>query len=138
MPAKLTDGPIEFGVVVSDRDRSVAFYGDLLGLPYLGEIVFPLGRLWRFALGSAVVKLIGYDDPIEALSPPSALRAVGYRYLTVQVSNIEELVAECARAGCAVPMPVTEAAPSVQFAFVEDPDGNRVELVQIGPASSGE
>jgi catechol 2,3-dioxygenase-like lactoylglutathione lyase family enzyme len=134
VPAEITNAPIEFGVVVSDRDRSVAFYGDLLGLPYLGEIVFPLGRLWRFAIGSAVVKLIGYDDPIEAVSPPGALRAVGYRYLTVQVANVVELVAECTRGGYAVPMPVTEAAPGIQFAFVEDPDGNRVELVQFDPA----
>jgi catechol 2,3-dioxygenase-like lactoylglutathione lyase family enzyme len=131
VPAKLSAAPVEFGVVVSNRARSVAFYGDLLGLPYLGEIVFPLGRLWRFAIGSAVVKLIGYDDPIEALSPPGALRAVGYRYLTVYVTNIEELVAECARGGCSVPMSVTEAAPGVRFAFVEDPDGNRVELVEL-------
>jgi catechol 2,3-dioxygenase-like lactoylglutathione lyase family enzyme len=131
VPAEISNAPIELGVVVSDRDRSVAFYGGVLGLPYLGEIVFPLGRLWRFAIGSGVVKLIGYDDPIEAFSPPGGLRAVGYRYLTVQVDNIHELVAECERAGCSVPMPVTEAAPGVAFAFVEDPDGNRVELVQF-------
>jgi catechol 2,3-dioxygenase-like lactoylglutathione lyase family enzyme len=135
MVANISNAPIEFGVVVSDRERSFAFYGQVLGLPYLGEIVFPLGRLWRFALGSAVVKLIGYDAPIEAQSPPGELRAVGYRYLTVQVSNIVELVAECSRAGCPVPMPVTEAAPGVSFAFVEDPDGNRVELVQISLVS---
>jgi lactoylglutathione lyase len=131
MPATISNAPIEFGVVVSDRDRSVAFYGDVLGLPYLGEIVFPLGRLWRFTIGSAVVKLIGYNDPIEALSPPGELRAVGFRYLTVPVANIDEVVADCARAACPVPMPVTEAAPGVRFAFVEDPDGNRVELVQV-------
>jgi catechol 2,3-dioxygenase-like lactoylglutathione lyase family enzyme len=134
VPAEITNAPIEFGVVVSDRERSIAFYGDLLGLPYLGEIVFPLGRLWRFAIGSAVVKLIGYDAPIEALSPPGELRAVGFRYLTVQVANIDQVVTECARLGCPVPMPVTEAAPGVQFAFVEDPDGNRIELVQVDPA----
>jgi lactoylglutathione lyase len=134
VPAEITDAPIEFGVVVSDREKSTAFYGDLLGLPYLGEIVFPLGRLWRFAIGSAVVKLIGYDAPLEALSPPGELRAAGYRYLTVQVANIDDVVAECAGYGCPVPMPVTEAAPGVRFAFVEDPDGNRVELVQLGPA----
>jgi catechol 2,3-dioxygenase-like lactoylglutathione lyase family enzyme len=102
-------------------------------LPYLGEIVFPLGRLWRFAIGGAVVKLIGYDEPIEALSPPGELRAVGFRYLTVPVANIDDVVAECTRAGCRVPMPVTEAAPGVHFAFVEDPDGNRIELVQFDP-----
>jgi lactoylglutathione lyase len=133
MPAEITGAPIEFGVVVSDRDRSFAFYGETLGLSYLGEIVFPLGRLWRFSVGSAVVKLIGYNDPIEATSPDGALRAVGYRYLTVQVANIDELVHECASAGYAVPMPVTEAAPGIHFAFVEDPDGNRVELVQVRP-----
>jgi catechol 2,3-dioxygenase-like lactoylglutathione lyase family enzyme len=134
VPAQLTDAPIELGVVVSDRERSFRFYGDLLGLPYLGEIVFPLGRLWRFAIGATVVKLIGYDDPIEATSPAGALRAVGYRYLTVPVANIDQLVAECAQAGCAIPLPVTEAAPGIKFAFVEDPDGNRVELVEINPA----
>jgi catechol 2,3-dioxygenase-like lactoylglutathione lyase family enzyme len=134
MPAEITDAPVELGVVVSDRDRSFTFYGDVLGLPYLGEIVFPLGRLWRFAVGAAVVKLIGYNDPIEAYSPAGALRAVGYRYLTIQVANIDELVGECASAGFAVPLPVTEAAPGIHFAFVEDPDGNRVELVQVRSA----
>ena len=38
--AKLSSDAIEIGVVVRDADRSLEFYRDVLGLPYLGDLDF--------------------------------------------------------------------------------------------------
>ena len=40
MVAKINNGAIEIGIVVRDAERSLAFYRDVLGLPYLGDLDF--------------------------------------------------------------------------------------------------
>ena len=40
MTAKLSSDAIEIGVVVRDAERSLEFYRDVLGLPYLGDLDF--------------------------------------------------------------------------------------------------
>ena len=56
------------------------------------------------------------------------------RYWTISVSNLDELVAACEAAGYNVPVPPREVSPesrpNTRIAFVEDPDGNRVELLE--------
>jgi predicted enzyme related to lactoylglutathione lyase len=48
------------------------------------------------------------------------------------VSNLAEVVRACANAGATVPMSEREIRPGVRIAMVTDPDGNWVELLQIG------
>ncbi len=54
----------------------------------------------------------------------------GYRYWTITVSNLAELVSACEEAGRTVVVPVTELRPGITIAIVEDPDGNWVEFLQ--------
>ena len=130
MTAQLSSDAIEIGVVVRDPDRCLEFYRDVLGLAYIGDLEFPGARMWRFQAGTSVVKLLRFDEE-PALSPPGEVTATGYRYLSLFVSNIDDLVAECARFGASVPIPVTEFRPGFRFAFVEDPEGNRIELLDV-------
>jgi catechol 2,3-dioxygenase-like lactoylglutathione lyase family enzyme len=131
VPAKLSSQAIEVGIVVRDVDRSLAFYRDVLGLPYLGDLDFSVARMWRFQAGSSVVKLLLFREEATASNPPGDVTATGYRYLSLFVSNLEELVEECSQFGAAVPIPVTEFRPGSRFAFVEDPEGNRIELLEV-------
>jgi lactoylglutathione lyase len=133
--AKLSSEAIEVGVVVRDADRCLAFYRDALGLPYLGDLDFGVAHMWRFQAGTSVVKLLRFHEEPAAANPPGEVTATGYRYLSLFVSGIEDLVADLARSGAQVAIPVTEFRPGSRFAFVEDPEGNRIELLDIAPAA---
>ena len=56
---------------------------------------------------------------------------MGIAYMSLFVSNIEDLVAEVVQFGGQVAIPVTEFRPGARFAFVEDPEGNRIELLDV-------
>jgi predicted enzyme related to lactoylglutathione lyase len=87
--------------------------------------------MWRFAAGGSVVKLLEQvPTPAEA-NPAGDIPATGLRYLSLFVSNLDELVAECEAYGCVIALPVTEFQPGAKFAFVEDPEGNRIELLDV-------
>lgn len=131
MAAKLGSGAIEIGIVVRDPDRCLEFYRDVLGLPYLGDLDFGVARMWRFQAGTSVVKLLRFREEPAASSPPGEVTATGYRYMSFFVTNIEDLIGECERFGAAVPVPLTEFQPGSRFAFVEDPEGNRIELLDV-------
>ena len=126
------DVKVEVGVVVRDADAMAAFYGDVIGLQYVGDLEFGGGRMRRYAHGDAVVKLVATDAPPELSNPPNgpAGDASGVRYLTLQVDDVEATVKRCVDAGRPVPVPRFEFQPGVFIAMVEDPDGNWVELVQ--------
>jgi len=128
MVAKINNSAIEVGIVVRDAERSLAFYRDTLGLEYLGDLVFPGAHMWRFQAGGSVVKLLEQDPPAE---PAGATPSAGLSYVSLFVSNLEELVEEVSAAGCTISIPVTEFQPGARFAFVEDPEGNRIELLDV-------
>jgi catechol 2,3-dioxygenase-like lactoylglutathione lyase family enzyme len=126
IPAK---NALDIGILVKDITASLAFYQGVLGLQKLGELPIPFGHMHRLAFGDSFVKLV---DP-KKLPPSGELgltKALGYRYLTFQVSNLEEICADCERAGVPFDIPMQELMPGVFIAMVRDPDGNVVEFVQ--------
>ncbi len=120
---------IDIGIIVSDIDASLAFYGDLLGLEKVQEMPLWFGTMHRMAYGDSFVKLV---DPKEV--PPAGqdgLHSVlGFRYLTFQVANIDEICDACSAAGVTFEVEKNEFMPGVTIAMVRDPDGNIVEFVQ--------
>jgi predicted enzyme related to lactoylglutathione lyase len=56
--------------------------------------------------------------------------AIGYRYWTIAISNIDAAVPVCEAAGCKIPVPITPIGPRIKIAMVADPDGNWVNLLQ--------
>jgi lactoylglutathione lyase len=128
MVAKINNDAIEIGIVVRDAEKSLAFYRDTLGLEYLGDLVFPGNHMWRFQAGGSVVKLLAQDPPAE---PAGDTPTAGLSYLSLFVSNLEEIVQEVEDAGCTIAIPITEFQPGARFAFVQDPEGNRIELLDV-------
>ena len=137
MTAKLSSDAIEVGVVVRDVDRCLEFYRDVLGLSYVGDLDFGVAHMWRFQAGTSVVKLLLFREEPTGSNPPGEVTATGYRYMSLFVSNIDDLVAEVAQFGGTVAIPVTEFQPGSRFAFVEDPEGNRIELLDVAAAAAG-
>lgn len=123
------------GVTVSDLERSLAFYRDLLGLKLvlrkgtasgLGEVAFleaPGGQL------ELVMPEPGVSTP--ARRPED--REAGLRHITLAYDDIEAMMDKLADAGVTVleePRLAYNSEVLEKVAFVLDPDGIVVELAQ--------
>jgi lactoylglutathione lyase len=113
-------------LVVSDLDRAVAFYTDVLGLP-LKHRSGPFAQLstgqTRLALyeRGAMAETLGFD--LEPPRPEAAAFEIGFLVPDVDHA-FEEL---CARG--AVPVtPPTDRPWGQRTAYVRDPDGHLIEL----------
>jgi catechol 2,3-dioxygenase-like lactoylglutathione lyase family enzyme len=122
---------VDIGLVVKDIKKSLAFYQDLLGLKKVGEMEVWFGTMHRLGFGDSFVKLI---DPTQV--PPAGHvgleTELGFRYLTFQISNLDQVCADCEKAGITFELPKKELLPGVRIAMVHDPDGTVVEFVQRG------
>lgn len=120
---------LDIGVICGNIGKSLAFYQDLLGLEKVQEMPLPFGTMHRMAFGDSFVKLVDPND-VPPAGPLGLLKAQGFRYLTFQIANIDEVCAACEQAGIAFEIPKQELMPGVTIAMVRDPDGNVVEFVQ--------
>ena len=133
MVMKLTSPGLDLGIVVSDLEQSLRFYRDLLGLHHEGSNPVPGGgtmhRLWA---AESMVKLVAPEPAPAAPVIAGGLRggALGLRYFTFSIDGIDELMEELVANGVTVTRAVTEMAPGVRIALVEDPDGNQVEFLE--------
>ena len=131
MTVQLTKDSIDLGIHVKDPEKSLAFYRDTLGFEQVGEMDMPGGmHMWRLMCGSSMIKLVNSERGPKAENPGGGIiGANGYRYWTISVSNLAELVEQCETAGVKVVVPITELRPRITIAMVEDPDGNWVEFL---------
>lgn len=120
---------VDIGILVSDIERSLEFYQDLLGLEKLEELDVWFGRFHRLRHGESFVKLVAPFDN-AAPTPPRIEDQYGMRYLTFSVQNIDEICAACEEGGVIFEYPKGELRPGVVIAMVRDPDGNIVEFVE--------
>ena len=132
MGIQLTKDSIDLGIIIKDSEKSLAFYRDTLGFKHEGDM--PMGggtTMHRLLCGTSLIKLLspGTKPPAEA-APGGIQGATGYRYWTISVSNLDDLVKECEAKGYNVPVQPREIRPGVRIAMVEDPDGNWVEFLQ--------
>jgi catechol 2,3-dioxygenase-like lactoylglutathione lyase family enzyme len=111
---------VQLAMPAGQEDRARAFYSVVLGIPEVAKPAALAGRggAW-FERGILRVHL-GVDPDFR----PARKAHPGLR-----VRGLDELVARCRAAGYVV----NEAEPreTSRQAFVEDPFGNRIELVEI-------
>src|SRR4051812_33360273 len=109
MTVQLTKDSIDFGIHVKDSDASLAFYRDTLGFEPVGDGPMPGGmHMWRLMCGSSMIKLVTFEKPPKYEGVPGPIgRAPGYRYWTISVSNLDEIVAKCEAGGYKIAVPVT-------------------------------
>jgi lactoylglutathione lyase len=122
---------------VADLDRSLAFYTDAMGMQLLRRKDYPGGRFTLAFVGygnesdSAVLELTHNWD-IDAYEIGS-----GYGHIAIGVDDIQATCSAIAAAGGRV---VREPGPmkhgTTVIAFVEDPDGYKVELIEISSRAS--
>jgi catechol 2,3-dioxygenase-like lactoylglutathione lyase family enzyme len=133
MGVQLKKDSIDLGIVVSDIERSLAFYRDFLGLPY--DRSMPMSKtttLHFLKAGTTAIKLWEVAEPPGAAGTTWPLDAqLGMRYITLTISNLDEVLAG-AGDDVQVIMGATQLMPGVRIAMLGDPDGNAVELLEAG------
>ena len=116
---------------VGDLDRSIEFYTKVLGMAVLRRRDYPEGRFTNCFVGygdeehNAVLELTHNWDT-KSYEP-----GTGYGHVAIEVDDAYRACDEVSRRGGKVTRP---AGPmkhgTTVIAFVEDPDGYKIELIQ--------
>jgi len=119
------------GIAVSNLERSLAFYQGQLGFEVVERIEvtgFDLTAIF-IRLGSCVIELLDYHVKEGLQRAPANI--FGLRHLTILVDDMEKAYAELSAKGVTFTRPPLEVVPSrVKNAFLADPDGTPIELLQ--------
>jgi catechol 2,3-dioxygenase-like lactoylglutathione lyase family enzyme len=139
-------------VVVSDMERSIAFYCRLLGMTVLMDRM--LEGLWfeevtgrpnaraRCVIlegpgGGCRIELLAYDGGDGRPLPVNSLPAtVGLRHFAVRVDDIEACLATQDEPPLIIAVPREIVPVGKRMAYVRDPDGAIVELAEYGGTPS--
>jgi lactoylglutathione lyase len=117
---------------VRDLDASLNFYTNLLGMKLLRKRDYPTGKF--------TLAFVGYGDETdntvielthnwEQAEPYNLGNAFGH--LAIGVPDVYKACERLADAGVKIPRPAGPMAHGGSvIAFIEDPDGYRIELVQ--------
>ena len=117
---------------VRDLDASLQFYTDLLGMKLLRKRDYPSGKFTLAFVGygdessNTVIELTHNWSQAEPYNLGSA-----FGHLALGVPDVYETCERLAAAGVKIPRPAGPMAHGGSvIAFIEDPDGYRIELVQ--------
>jgi catechol 2,3-dioxygenase-like lactoylglutathione lyase family enzyme len=129
---KLTSAGVDIGIVVRDGAAALAFYRDLLGMRHEGDNPVPFGgQMHRLFAGETMVKIVVPDEPPPVDAADGGIpAATGIRYLTLSVSNLDEILDACEAASVPIVRPATTMGAGVRIAIVADPEGNLVEFLE--------
>ena len=123
------------GMAVSDLDRSIAFYRDLLGLKLLLRKTMPSGNgeLAFMDTGNGQLELICPEPKVATPARPIPDGEAGIRHLTFAFDDIQETFDKLMAAGVQPyerPRDALNKEIVARVAFVVDPDGILIELAQ--------
>lgn len=145
------------GFVVNDLNRSLEFYRDLLGLEverdqilegeFISELVgYPNARLHIVYLGLGDMKhsveLIQYLNPAGASPSIPERNQIGASHLGIIVDDLDQFYSELSSKGIRFVSPPA-IRPNAAYpmarkgCYVQDPDGNWLELLERSPAPEG-
>jgi catechol 2,3-dioxygenase-like lactoylglutathione lyase family enzyme len=134
MGVNVAKDAIDLGIVTTNGEAMLAFYRDVLGFKHEGDIAMEhvgikvMHRLW---FGKSLIKLVvPVKDPGVPAAPGGIQGGTGYRYWTMTIHNLDEVLSAVEAAGQKIVRPRTEVRPGVVIGMVEDPDGNWVEFIQ--------
>ena len=117
---------------VGDLERSVAFYTDVLGMQLLRRKDYPSGRFTLAFLGYGDEKDHTVLELTHNWDTEHYDLGDGYGHIALGVQDIQATCAGIAdRGGRLVREPGPMKHGSTVIAFLEDPDGYKVELIEL-------
>jgi lactoylglutathione lyase len=128
---------LRFGHVafkVADVERSVRWYGDAFGAKKVYHVEAQAERpelmFLEFHKGQFVELFSGGKNMLLSPSDP-----IGYLHFCLQVDNLEQALAHLANINVKPERQFIGRAQQ-RIAFISDPDGNNIELMEIPPESA--
>lgn len=128
---------------VGDLERSIAFYAQMFGMNLLRREDYPQGRYTLAFVGyggensSTVIELTHNWDTQDYQ------RGDAYGHIAIEVDDAARICSAPARSGVTIvrqPGPMSHTSPQRHhpevIAFVLDPDGYRIELIERSRASA--
>ncbi len=115
---------------VRDIEQSIAFYTQRLGLAEMLRLNYDDGSLFLVYLritDSQYLELFPYG---EGTTPGREIVAINHFCLTVD--NLDTTIAALAAAGVPLTRPLKLGVDGNRQAWIEDPDGTRIELMEMG------
>lgn len=121
---------------VSDLERSIAFYRDVLGLRELRREDYPSGKFTLAFLGFGDETAHTVIELTYNYGANTYTHGTGFGHIAFAVADMRGACERLRNLGVKIvrePGPMTHTASNGQrdvIAFVEDPDGYRIELIQ--------
>ena len=132
------------GFVVKDLDKSITFYRDIMGLELTstyereGE---PISQVVGYKSAHLKIAILSIEDGhklelIQYMYPSGSecieleRNALGSTHLAFNVENIDETSRELVRQGAIKLNPPVVVAPGKVACYMQDPDGNWIELME--------
>jgi lactoylglutathione lyase len=123
-------GLAHVAIKVTDLDRSLDFYINRLGFPEMLRLNKDDGSTWLVYLR------ITDDQYLEVFPGAENDRAPGWdangmNHMCLAVEDIDAVLQRIEAAGIALLLPLKLAVDGNRQAWIEDPDGNRIELMEM-------
>ena len=119
-----------------DRERMLAFYRDLFGLEQISGPQVPASFL-KVSDGPGgipgMIVLSPHPEPAGSFPPEKRARPLHHLAFNVSVDRYDALRSACEASGLAVREGIHPVLKGVRTFYVDDPEGNEVEV--IAPAS---
>jgi catechol 2,3-dioxygenase-like lactoylglutathione lyase family enzyme len=134
------------GIVVSDLDRAVEFYRDVLGMEELFRLSTdpePFGELlgvdhdapaeiaFLDAGGGMKLELEAHDSGTTNVNDAADPTDVGYPHLCLEVDDIEAVYEELEEHVGFLSQPGSATESGATIVYFRDPDGNLIELIEF-------
>ena len=121
-------------IKVTDLERSLDYYVNKIGFPEMLRLKKDDGSVWLVYLR------ITDDQYLEVFPGAETDRAPGWdangmNHLCLTVDNIDSVLAQLEAKGIPLLLPLKTAIDGNRQAWLEDPDGNRIELMEMAPDS---
>jgi len=119
-------------IKVKDIDRTLGFYVDKLGFPEMMRLNRDDGSLWLVYLRITDDVFLEVFPGAEDNRAPGQ-GANGVNHLCLVIENLDVFCPQLESKGIPLTQPIKTGADGNRQAWIEDPDGNRIELMEMHP-----
>jgi lactoylglutathione lyase len=117
------------GLKVKDIEKSLAFYTEILGLPEMFRLHRD-GRLWLVYLRITDQQYLEiFPEAVEDRAPDA--ESNGINHFCLIVDNIDTVVRQLSNQGIELFRSLKTGADNNRQAWIQDPDGNRIEFMEM-------